>query len=51
MGRKEKFFEHIEQGYTTKGDYITVGAVMLDGETLTNAYIKIPLKTMFFVSI
>src|SRR6056297_1934922 len=46
MGRKEKFFEHIEQGYTIKGDYITVGAGMLDGETLTNAYIKIPLKTM-----
>ncbi|WP_318311853.1 helicase HerA-like domain-containing protein [Flagellimonas crocea] len=46
MGNKEKFFEHIEQGYTTKGDYITMGAGMLDGETMTNAYIKIPLKTM-----
>ncbi len=46
MGNKEKFFEHIEQGYAMKGDYITVGAGMLDGETMTNAYIKIPLKTM-----
>lgn len=46
MGNKEKFFEHIEQGYATKGDFITVGAGMLDGETMTNAYIKIPLKTM-----
>lgn len=46
MGNKEKFFEHIEQGYAMKGDYITMGAGMLDGETITNAYIKIPLKTM-----
>nr|WP_321411024.1 helicase HerA-like domain-containing protein [uncultured Allomuricauda sp.] len=46
MGNKEKFFEHIEQGYAMKGDYITVGAGMLDGETLTNAYVKVPLKTM-----
>ena len=29
-----------------KGDYITVGAGMLDGETLTNAHVKVPLKTM-----
>ena len=29
-----------------KGDYITVGAGMLDGETLTNAFVKVPLKTM-----
>ena len=46
MGNKEEFFEHIEQGYAMKGDYITVGAGMLDGETMTNAFIKIPLKTM-----
>ena len=46
MGNKEKFFEHIEQGYAMKGDYITVGAGMLGSETMTNAYIKIPLKTM-----
>jgi DNA helicase HerA-like ATPase len=46
MGNKEQFIEHIEQGYATKGDYITVGAGMLDGETMTNAFIKIPLKTM-----
>ncbi|MCR9265583.1 MAG: DUF853 domain-containing protein [Flavobacteriaceae bacterium] len=46
MDNKEKFFEQIEQGYTTKGDYITVGAGMLEGETITNAFIKIPLKTL-----
>ncbi|MCB0373580.1 MAG: DUF853 family protein, partial [Muricauda sp.] len=46
MGDKEKFFEHIEQGYTMKGDSITVGAAMLDGETITNAFVKVPLKTL-----
>ncbi|AEM69676.1 protein of unknown function DUF853 NPT hydrolase [Allomuricauda ruestringensis DSM 13258] len=46
MGSKEEFFEHIEHGYTMKGDYITLGAGMLDGETMTNAYIKVPLKMM-----
>ncbi|MEZ4811460.1 MAG: helicase HerA-like domain-containing protein [Allomuricauda sp.] len=46
MDRKEKFFEHIENGYTTKGDYIAMGAGMLDGETVTNALIKVPLKTL-----
>ncbi len=46
MGRKEDFFEHIEKGYTTKGDFISMGAAMLDGETITNALVKIPLKTL-----
>lgn len=46
MSNKEAFFEHITNGYTTKGDFITLGAAMLDGETLTDAFIKIPLKTI-----
>ena len=46
MDTKEKFFEHIEKGYTTKGDFITMGAGMLDGEAVTNAFVKIPLKTL-----
>lgn len=46
MGNKKKFFEHIAQGYTMKGDYITMGAGMLDGETITDAHIKVPLKMM-----
>jgi len=29
-----------------KGDYITMGAGMLNGETITDAHIKIPLKMM-----
>ncbi len=46
MGRREEFFEHIEKGYTTKGDFISMGAAMLNGETITNALVKIPLKTL-----
>ncbi|UNY97270.1 DUF853 domain-containing protein [Zhouia spongiae] len=40
------FFDHIETGYTTKGDYITLGAAMQNGETVTDAFVKIPLKTL-----
>ena len=46
MSTKEEFFSHIEKGYTTKGDFITMGAAMFDGEAVTNAYVKIPLKTL-----
>nr|WP_299070513.1 helicase HerA-like domain-containing protein [uncultured Allomuricauda sp.] len=46
MSTKEKFFDHIEKGYTTKGDYITMGAGIFNGETVTNAYVKVPLKTL-----
>ena len=46
MADKQAFFNHITEGYTTKGDSITLGAAMLDGETLTNAYVKVPLKTL-----
>ena len=46
MSRKEDFLAHIEKGYATKGDYITMGAGMVDNETVTGAYIKVPLKTL-----
>lgn len=46
MSTKDKFFAHIEEGYTTKGDYLTMGSAILDGETVTNAFVKIPLKTL-----
>jgi DNA helicase HerA-like ATPase len=46
MDRKETFFTYITEGNTTKGDFIPVGAAMLDGQTVTGAHIKIPLKTM-----
>lgn len=46
MDQKEKFFAHIEKGYTMKGDFITMGAGMVDGETVKEAFIKVPLKTL-----
>jgi len=46
MSRKDEFFAHIEKGYATKGDFIAMGAAMMDGETVTNALVKIPLKTL-----
>jgi DNA helicase HerA-like ATPase len=46
MGKKEEFFNYINEGYKTKGDFITLGAAMLGEETVTDAYVKIPLKTL-----
>ncbi len=46
MGKKEEFFNYINEGYKTKGDFITLGAAMLGEETITDAYVKIPLKTI-----
>lgn len=46
MGDTQEFFDFINDGYTTKGDAITLGAAMLHGETITNALVKVPLKTM-----
>ena len=46
MGRKEDFFNDITEGYKTKGDYITFGSAILDGETVKDAFVKIPLKTL-----
>ena len=46
MAGTEEFFEHIEKGYATTGDYINMGAAMLHGEAVKNAFVKIPLKTL-----
>ena len=46
MDRKEAFFNHITEGYATKGDYITFGSAILDGETIKDAFVKVPLKTL-----
>lgn len=46
MPTKEEFRKHIDEGYATKGDSITMGAAMLDGEAVTDALVKIPLKTL-----
>lgn len=44
--QSEAFRQVIEQGYTFKGGSIALGAAMVNGETLTNALVKIPLRTM-----
>ncbi len=46
MADKQAFFDYIDNGYTTKGDFINLGAAMLNGETVKDAYVKIPLKTL-----
>ena len=46
MNDNRAFFDHINEGYITKGDFITMGAAIYKGETITNAHVKIPLKTL-----
>jgi len=46
MADKQAFFEYINNGYTTKGDFLNLGAAMLEGETVKEAFVKIPLKTL-----
>ncbi|TXD45936.1 helicase HerA-like domain-containing protein [Polaribacter sp. IC073] len=46
MSQKEEFFEYINNGYKTKGDFIALGAAMLGEETITDAIVKVPLKTL-----
>ena len=46
MDKKETFLNYINEGYTTKGDYITLGAAMLGDDTVTNAFVNVPLKTL-----
>ncbi|CAM1373611.1 helicase HerA-like domain-containing protein [Tenacibaculum xiamenense] len=46
MSNKEAFFDHINEGYACKGEYLTLGAGMLEEETITNALVNIPLKTL-----
>ena len=46
MKQRDTFFEFIKDGYKTKGDFINLGAAMLGEETITDAFVKIPLKTI-----
>ncbi|HEX9601330.1 MAG TPA: helicase HerA-like domain-containing protein, partial [Mariniflexile sp.] len=46
MSTKETFFKYITEGNVCKGDFISVGAAMLNGETITNAFVNVPLKTL-----
>ena len=42
---KEKFIQHIQTGYTFKGETIQLGAAMLSGEVMAECAISLPLKT------
>ncbi len=46
MVNKKTFIEHINSGYATKGDYITLGSAMYEKETVKDAFVKLPLKTL-----
>ena len=46
MSKLEKFQEEINSGYTYKGDSITLGGAMLDGQAVPNSHVKIALKTL-----
>jgi DNA helicase HerA-like ATPase len=46
MELKEKFISSIQAGYTFKGDSILMGGAILDGESLPNIHVKVPLKTL-----
>lgn len=46
MSRRDDFIASISEGYTFKGDYITLGAGILDEETVTGSLVNVPLKTM-----
>ncbi|MFZ9031762.1 MAG: DUF853 family protein [Bacteroidetes bacterium] len=46
MSKEQAFRDHIEKGYTFKGDSITLGAAMLGGKAVTGAHVKVPLKML-----
>lgn len=46
MSKKDKFLAEINEAYTFKGDSIILGAPKLEGEIMTNTFIKVPLKTL-----
>ncbi|MES2748729.1 MAG: helicase HerA-like domain-containing protein [Bacteroidota bacterium] len=46
MSNKATFIQHINDGYTSKGDSILLGAAILDGEAIGETQVKIPLKTL-----
>ena len=46
MKNKETFIQFINDGYTSKGESLILGAAMLDGEVIGETVIKIPLKTL-----
>jgi uncharacterized protein len=46
MSKIDAFLKYINDGYDCKGDYIALGSAILDSETIPDAQVKVPLKTM-----
>lgn len=46
MSTKDHFIQAINEGYTSKGNSITLGAAMLEGAAIAEAPVKIPVKTL-----
>ncbi len=46
MSNKAAFIQHINEGYTSKGNSIILGAALLDGEAVGDTQVKIPVKTL-----
>ena len=46
MADKSKFIQELTTKYSPKGDFITLGKGMLDGEVVTEVNVTIPLKTI-----
>lgn len=46
MPSTDDFREHINTGYSFKGESIILGGALLDGKCLPETYVKIPLKTL-----
>jgi len=44
--QREKFTEDINSGYTFKGNSFLLGSAMLGGEVVTEAQVKVPLRTL-----
>lgn len=46
MSAKDNFIRHITEGYTFKGEYLTIGTSIFEGQAVTDTHIKIPLRTL-----
>jgi DNA helicase HerA-like ATPase len=46
MTATAEFTKYINEGYQFKGDSITLGGAMLNGEALPDTFVKVPLKTL-----
>jgi DNA helicase HerA-like ATPase len=46
MADKQAFSDLVKTGYTFKGEQVKIGVAMLNGEVVSGADIRLPLKTM-----